>query len=295
VSPSSPPASAPLEPPALDARFEVLVGQGTSRFAVSAELSLPRGVLVLFGPSGAGKSLTLKALAGLIEPHRGVIRACGEVLFDSERGVALAPHRRRIGYVPQHHALFPFMTVEQNVAFGLSWLERRRGSAKIAALLDELGLTALARARPASLSGGERQRVALARALAVSPRLLLLDEPFSSIDEAGRSALRRALREALRRRGTPAVLVTHDPDEARDVGDRLVLFERGRTARAGPPEELLSEGRSVVLTGAAAGAPRPSGEAGRAVLPLSDAAIEGPLSLLQGAGEGSVRIELKTR
>jgi molybdate transport system ATP-binding protein len=293
VSATSRPGHGAAPREALSATLEVVVGSGDARFAVSAELSLARGVLVLFGPSGAGKSLTLQALAGLVRPRRGAVRVCGEVLFDSERGISVAPHKRRLGYVPQHHALFPFLTVEQNAAFGLSWSERRRKSREIAALLEELGVAHLARARPASLSGGERQRVALARALAVSPRLLLLDEPFSSIDEDGRAALRRTLREALERRDTPAVFVTHDPEEALSIGDAAVLFERGRTTRSGAPGALLPVGRPVVVAGVPAGAPRPLGD-GRAAMALTEAVIEGPEELFGGAGEGPIRLALRT-
>jgi molybdate transport system ATP-binding protein len=218
---------------AIDARFAIAVGD----FRLEAELALERGVLVLFGPSGAGKSVTLRALAGLLTPERGTIRVGGDVLFDRAGGVAVPAHRRRIGYVPQHSSLFPFCSVEANVAFGLPRHERRRGSQAVAELMAALGVAALRDARPATLSGGERQRVALARALAVRPRLMLLDEPFASIDRPGRAALRETLKEVLARYQTPAVLVTHDPEEAAHVGDVLVRYERGRTLPAEPARE----------------------------------------------------------
>ena len=226
---------------ALTARLTISVGAGAARFAVDAELQLERGVLVLFGPSGAGKSLTIQALAGLRRPARGVIQLGAQTLFDNERGIDVPPHRRGIGYLPQHEPLFPFCDVAANDAFGLPRARHRQGQLdpEVRAVMDELGIAQLAAARPGDLSGGERKRVALARALVVRPRLLLLDEPFASIDEAGQLALRTAVRETLARHGTPAVLVTHDRDEALAMGDSLVRYERGRTIGAGSPQEML--------------------------------------------------------
>jgi molybdate transport system ATP-binding protein len=271
--------------PALEARIETEVGSGASTFRLAVELRLERGVLVLFGPSAAGKTLTLHALAGLVPVHDGLVRVGGEALFDRARSVDVPAHRRRIGWVPQHHALFPFCDVEANVAFGLRRGARRRGSAAVRALLEELGIAHLARARPDSLSGGERQRVALARALAVGPRLLLLDEPFASIDRAGRAALWRSLGEVLARRATPAVLVTHDPEEALRVGDEVVRIAQGRSVASGPPGEVIEAGRRVVLRArrAAPASPLP-GERARAA--LSEAEVEGPRALLEGCGDG---------
>jgi len=210
---------------------------------VEVELSLSEGVLVLFGPSGSGKSLTIAALAGLLKPAEGYLRVGGEALFDSELGIFVPPHHRRIGYVPQHNALFPFARVWENVAFGLPRRERRRDNPKVVSLLSELGLDALSDARPWSLSGGERQRVAIGRALCVEPRLLLLDEPLSSLDWEGRASLQRLLREVIERHGIPAVLVTHDPEEALAMGDWLVRFERGKTVASGYPRKLLGRRR----------------------------------------------------
>jgi molybdate transport system ATP-binding protein len=283
---------------ALDAQLTVGVGAGDSRFTLTAELALTRGVLVLFGPSGSGKSITVQALAGLLRPARGRLCVAGEILFDSDRRIFVPPHRRRVGYVPQHHALFPHLTAAQNAAFGLPWRERRRQSPRIAALLEELGIAHLSGAKPASLSGGERQRVALARALAVEPRLLLLDEPFASIDQEGKAGLRRMLRAVLDHHGIPAVFVTHDPDDALALGDTLVRFERGRTTLSGAPEALLRRGHPVLVTGTPAGPATPAGD-GRAVLELCGATVEGPAELLRARapeeGEAQIRLELRTR
>ena len=228
-----------MSPPALEAALRVEVGDRNGTFAVDAELSLEQGILVLFGPSGAGKSLVLQALGGLVTPTSGRITVKGDVLFDAKNGIDIPAHKRGLGYVPQHHSLFPFCDVMSNVLFGLPRAERDRNDPRVQALLEELGIDHLAGARPDSLSGGERQRVALARALAVRPKLVLLDEPFAAIDYDGRGALRETLTRTLAQHETPAVFITHDPDEARAVGDRLVLFERGRTVRAGTPATIL--------------------------------------------------------
>ncbi len=227
--------------PSIDAHLSVTVSGEDRSFSLTAELALDEGVLVLFGPSGAGKTLTLQAIAGLLPEVRGHLRVGGEVLLDSAQRVDVPAERRRIGYVPQQHALFPFLDVAGNVAFGLPRAERRGISKRVAALLEELGLSALASARPGSLSGGERQRVALGRALAVEPRLLLLDEPFASLDEDGRASLQRLVRGVIDRRRMPAVLVTHHTGEAMTLGDRLARFERGKTVASGDPRELLGK------------------------------------------------------
>ncbi len=278
-------------PPALSAQLTVIAGKGSEAFTVTSELTLDRGLLVLFGPSGAGKSLTLQALAGLIPPARGRILVQGEVLYDAERRISVPAQHRRIGYVPQLHSLFPFLDVTENVAFGLPRRERRRDNPRVLSMLEELGLARLARARPTSLSGGERQRVALARALIVEPRLLLLDEPFASIDQEGRAALRAALRAAIDRRGMPAVLVTHDADEALSLGDRLVRFERGRSTVSGAPAELLGRGKAISVAGEAQGEAE-SLDAGRARLRLREAVIEGPAMMFEGITAGAVKLSI---
>jgi molybdate transport system ATP-binding protein len=224
--------------PAVEAEFALRVGRGEAAFDLEVVFTLDEGVLVLFGPSGSGKSLTLQACVGAVAARRGKLRVRGETVFDVAAGIDLPAHQRRIGYVPQHHALFPFCDVLANVTFGLERARRKRPGPEIDALIEELGLARLRTAMPERLSGGERQRVALARALAVEPRLLVLDEPFASIDLEGRAALIDTLRGMLERRNLPALLVTHDPLEAMRVGDRVVRFERGRTAGEHEPAAL---------------------------------------------------------
>lgn len=219
-------------------------GDGPGGLEIEARASIERGVLVLFGPSGAGKTLTLRALAGLVTPLGGSISLEGEVFFDGARGVSLDPRARRVGYVPQAPALFPFLDVAENVAFGLEPRKRSAGHADVARWLEDVGAAALAGRRPRTLSGGEQARVALARALAPAPRLLLLDEPFAAIDLPSRRSLRALVRRVVDERRVPAVIVTHDLEDAFELGDRVVRFDtpaadRGRAHVAGSPEEIL--------------------------------------------------------
>jgi molybdate transport system ATP-binding protein len=281
------------KPPALEARFRVTVGAPRSSFSVEAELAVATGILVLFGPSGSGKSLTLQAIAGLLRPTQGFVRVEGLALFDRARRIDVPVHKRRLGYVPQFQSLFPFLDVASNIAFGLPRADRKAERPAIVALLEELGIAHLARAHPADLSGGERQRVALARALAVKPRLLLLDEPFASIDQDGRTALREVLRDTLQRRAVPAVFVTHDPDEALQLGDTLVRFERGRTAESGLPDGLLRRGQAVTVSGQPS-EPVDLGD-GRARVTLRNASVEGPSEMLKAREDEPLTLSLRTR
>jgi molybdate transport system ATP-binding protein len=229
----------------LDVTLALVLGEGPGRFTLDVSVQAKGGMTVLFGPSGAGKSLTLQAVAGLVPSVRGHVRVGGRTLLDTAAGVNLPTHERRLGYVPQHHHLFPFCDVAANVAFGLPRAVRRRDHPTVMGLLEEVGLSHLARARPDRLSGGERQRVALARALAVDPELMLLDEPFASIDGESRGALRGLLQALLDRRGIPALFVTHDRQEACVLGHQVVCLDRGQVTRSGAPERVLSQGRRV--------------------------------------------------
>jgi molybdate transport system ATP-binding protein len=210
-----------------------------SGFDLDVAWSAGNGVAVLFGPSGAGKTLTLQCLAGLIRPERGRIVVDGRVFFDSAQGVNVPAQDRRIGYVFQGYALFPHLSVAENVGFGLRDGPRARRAEKTAAVLAQLGLTGLEQRYPRELSGGQRQRVALGRALAIDPALLLLDEPLSALDAPLRRALRDELRVLLTTVGTAAVVVTHDFTEAYRLGDRIVVYDAGRVVQSAPRSELL--------------------------------------------------------
>lgn len=193
-------------------------------------------ITCLLGPSGSGKSTLLRLAAGLERLQSGTIRLDRETLAGPDSQPP--PERRPIGLVFQDHVLFPHLTVRANVEFGLRGLgtaERRRVAAEC---LASVGLTALAERYPDTLSGGQQQRVALARALAPMPRAILLDEPFANVDATLRRALREDTRRALRATGGIALLVTHDPEEALELADRIAILEDGRIVQAGSPSEI---------------------------------------------------------
>lgn len=221
-------------------------------FRYEAAFDAADEIVVLFGHSGAGKSLTLQFAAGLLRPERGRIAIEGRTVFDAAAGVNLPPQARNVGYVVQELSLFEHMSVAENVAFGIPrGVDRGR---RVAELLALLGLEGLGERRPATLSGGQRQRVALARALARDARLLLLDEPFSALDESLRTALRRELLRLRRELGLTIVFVTHDLREAHLLADRLAVFDEGRLLQFGPREEVFHRPlsrRVAELTGVA--------------------------------------------
>jgi molybdate transport system ATP-binding protein len=197
------------------------------------------GLTVLFGPSGCGKTTVLRCLAGLETPDEGFISAGEETWFHpGVRGVPA--QQRRIGYVFQDAALFPHLTVAGNIAYGLRDMSREERRRRVAELADIMGLAGLEHRVPRELSGGQKQRVALARALAPRPRLVLLDEPFASLDRSAADLLRHHLRQILQTLGVPAILVTHDPMEALALGDRMVLMEAGGVVGEGPPAAMLA-------------------------------------------------------
>jgi molybdate transport system ATP-binding protein len=213
-----------------------------SGFSIDARLDVqmtPGSVLVLFGPSGAGKTTILRQIAGLERPDRGVIRFGGDVWCDTARGLCRPPQDRRIGLVFQQSTLFPHLTVRDNIAYGV-----RSGSdldlTPVEDIANMLGIRDLNNRYPRALSGGEAQRVALARALAPNPRLLLLDEPFASLDAPTRLRLRREVRALLQTTGTPAILVTHDRLEALAMGDTVAVVVGGRVRQTGPAAEVFS-------------------------------------------------------
>jgi molybdate transport system ATP-binding protein len=212
-------------------------------FTLAATWATDARIIALVGPSGAGKTLTLQCISGLVTPDAGAIVCAGATLFDKAAGVSLRPQARRVGYVFQGYALFPHMTVLQNVSYGAGRV-REGSSAHVTgngsrALMSALGLTALASRYPSQLSGGQQQRVALARALATDPDLLLLDEPLSALDAPLRRELRAELAQTLRECGKVTVLVTHDLAEAYQIADVVVMCEDGRTTDAVPKQDLL--------------------------------------------------------
>ncbi len=210
-------------------------------FTLRVSLTSKAGILVLFGPSGAGKSLTLQCVAGIVRPDSGRIIVTGNTLYDSARGIDLPPQRRRIGYVPQDYALFPHMTVADNIAFGLRTHGSSSRQREVASLIEMLRLTGLEKRRPRDLSGGQSQRVALARALAVKPDLLLLDEPFSALDAPLRDALRSDLGQVHRELQTGIIFVTHGVAETHVLAQEVAILNEGRVLQMGPTAKLFRE------------------------------------------------------
>src|SRR5690606_9388596 len=217
-------------------RFDARLRLGA--FEYDATFEADGEVVVLFGHSGAGKSLTLQAVAGLLTPDAGRIEIAGRTVFDSAAGLNLPPQQRNAGYVVQELALFPHMTVLENVAFGVRGSRDER-TRQARGLLARLGLEGFEERAPGSLSGGQRQRVALARALAREVPLLLLDEPFSALDESLRRTLRAELLRLRAELGLTVVFVTHDLREAHLLADRLAVFDRGRILQFDRREEVF--------------------------------------------------------
>jgi iron(III) transport system ATP-binding protein len=221
-------------------------GYGGGPVLRGMELEAAAGSLTaVLGLSGCGKTTLLRVIAGFERAERGRVRL-GERTLDDGR-IFLAPERRGIGYVPQEGALFPHLSVEGNVGFGLSRRERRGGA--VAGLLELVGLEALADRFPHQLSGGEQQRAALARALARRPEVLLLDEPFSSLDASLRTRVREEVGELLRAQGVTTVLVTHDQEEALSLADAVAVLRDGEIVQQGAPEELYTRPRDRRLAG----------------------------------------------
>jgi molybdate transport system ATP-binding protein len=208
--------------------------------ALDVELQLGAGPLVLVGPNGAGKTSVLLFLLGVLQPEAGRIQLGERVLFDSAAGIDVPLEARQLGYVPQDYALFPHLSVRQNLEFALRSSGVRGGEVgeRARQALSDLELTPLSERRATALSGGEKQRVALARALSVRPRALLLDEPLAALDVAARRETRTFLAGYLQRLQLPTLVVTHDAADARALGQRIAVLEAGRLVQTGSWAEL---------------------------------------------------------
>lgn len=219
-------------PTAPRSALTVCVDRALPGYSLNIEFESVGGVTALLGPSGAGKTLTLRAIAGLLRPDSGRITLNGRVLFDSLTHTNVPARERQVGYVFQHYALFPHLSVAENIAYGLHTRSRPERSDRVQEMLELVGLHELARRTPHELSGGQQQRVALARSLAPEPSLLLLDEPLAALDAPLRARLGAELRALHERTGIPMVLVTHDPDEAARLADTVLYVKGGRVTDA---------------------------------------------------------------
>jgi len=209
---------------------------------IRGELRIPADrfhVTVLFGPSGCGKTTVLRTLAGLERPNSGRIEFRGEAWFDAGRRTFLSPQARDVGFLFQDYALFPHLTVAQNIAYGLRRLTAEQQSRLVAEILDRFQIRELERRYPHQVSGGQQQRVALARVLVRRPRLLLLDEPLSALDSTLREELRSRLRRWLSDFGIPVVVVTHDRTEAMALADQIVVMDAGQVRQSGSVPEVF--------------------------------------------------------
>ncbi|MGD0919829.1 MAG: ABC transporter ATP-binding protein [Thermodesulfobacteriota bacterium] len=219
--------------------IEIHVEKDLGNFSLNLSLSLQKGLTVLFGPSGSGKTLTLHTISGLVKPDSGIIRVNGVVYFDKEGGVDLPIHRRQVGYVFQEPSLFPHMTVFENISYGISGLPSGERKRRVNDMIERMRLGGLEKNLPHQISGGQKQRVAMGRALAASPLLLLLDEPFASLDNPVRGKLRLDLLRIVKEDRTPLIFVTHDVEEAFILADEVVVLNDGRVEQTGTKEDIF--------------------------------------------------------
>lgn len=234
----------------IDVDIRKTLRDGWRSFTLAARFVSRDDFVVLFGPSGSGKSLTLQAIAGLITPDAGLIRVGGRTLFDSSKRISVPIQQRRIGYVLQDYALFPHLSVEQNVGLALSSWGMTSLSAgqrrQVAETLEVFQLTSQAHAWPRDLSGGQRQRTALARSLVRQPELLLLDEPFAALNPLLRARMRRELLRIQAHFQVPVLLITHDQDDVEAFGDTLVMYDQGAVQRIFPFKQRVREQRAGI-------------------------------------------------
>jgi molybdate transport system ATP-binding protein len=210
---------------------------GSASLDVAMEAS--EGFTILFGASGAGKTTLLNCIAGISRPDSGRIAISGTIFFDAEKDFGLPVAQRRVGYVFQDLALFPHLTAEQNIAYGLSKLDRQNQKTRTDAILSSFRIEHVRHRKPAQISGGERQRVALARALVTDPRLLLLDEPLAALDLPTKSLIVDDLRAWNEQHRVPILYVTHSRDEVFALGERVLVLDRGRIIAQGTPHEVM--------------------------------------------------------
>ncbi len=214
--------------------------QFPSGFTLQVDFGFAPGFSILFGASGAGKTTLLDCIAGFTKPDEGRIVAGDRVLLDTSAPLDLPTHLRGVAYVLQSQALFPHLTVRENIAFGLTGSDEQRWSTRVVPLVDAMEISELLDRKPPQLSAGQRQRVALARALAPAPSLLLMDEPLAALDAATKTKIVEFLRRWNEERQIPILYVTHDREEAYTLGERLIVLEEGKVVASGAPQDVLT-------------------------------------------------------
>jgi molybdate transport system ATP-binding protein len=219
--------------------LEIALRHRLGAFSLDLAFSSEAGVIALFGPSGSGKTSVVNAIAGLLRPDSGRVVVEGTTLVDTKAGLFVPPHKRRVGLVFQDARLFPHLTVRQNLVFGRWFTPRAERTGDLDHVVSLLGIGHLLKRRPAGLSGGERQRVAIGRALLASPRLLVLDEPLASLDEARKQEILPYLERLRDEAGVPIVYVSHSREEVARLAGEVVLLEEGRIVGRGTPGEVL--------------------------------------------------------
>jgi molybdate transport system ATP-binding protein len=241
LSASAPPTALPTPPISseLEVRIRKRFPNPEGSFTLNVHFRALAGFTILFGASGAGKTTLLDCIAGLTDPDEGRIAVGGEELFDSDKKRNIASWKRRLGYVHQDLALFPHLTAEENVAYGLGALGAAERQARSREILALFRIDGLRDRRPAQISGGERQRVALARALVTEPRALLLDEPLAALDRPTKSSLVGDLRQWNQHHRVPILFVTHNGEEVFALGDEVIMLDAGRIVAQGQPHEVM--------------------------------------------------------
>jgi molybdate transport system ATP-binding protein len=245
IATSSPSEAVPYTP-ALSAHFRKSHTRDTE-FTLEVDFSAPAGFTIVFGASGAGKTTLLDCIAGLANPDSGAIRIGTRVLFDAHAGTNVPLPERRVGYVFQDLALFPHLTVERNVGYGLNRLERDEREKRIGDILDTLRIRELRLRRPNEVSGGERQRVALARSLVTDPCILLLDEPLAALDSPTKGLILDDLRRWNEAHRIPILYVTHSREEVFALGERVLVLDRGRVLAQGTPHDVMTAPRQETI------------------------------------------------
>jgi molybdate transport system ATP-binding protein len=219
--------------------------ENSAGFTLDVDFRASGGVTVVFGASGAGKTLTLDSIAGFVRPDQGRILLDDQILFDADAGVHLAPRARHCGYVFQNYALFPHMTLRQNLEFAAERAPRLGRHRKVNEMLERFHLSEVAGRRPYQLSGGQKQRCSIARALIGEPRVLLLDEPGRGLDAPLRAEFYSVLREVREQFQTPMLLVTHDTEECFRLGDEMIVMREGRAVQSGTPRQVFEHPANV--------------------------------------------------